>query len=82
MKLSRDTPPAFLACGEEDRPEIAQGLPELYLALTRAGASAELHIFAGAGHGFGIRDSNRPPVSDWPQLFHEWLAASGFLSHN
>jgi acetyl esterase/lipase len=79
MKLSRDTPPAFLACGEKDRPEISQGLPELFLALERAGVSAELHIFSGVGHGFGIRDSSRPPVSDWPQLFRDWLAASGFL---
>jgi acetyl esterase/lipase len=79
MKLSKDTPPAFLACGEKDRPEISQGLPELYLALQRAGVSTELHIFAGAGHGFGIRESNHPPVSGWPQLFHDWLASSGFL---
>jgi acetyl esterase/lipase len=79
IKLSKDTPPAFLACGEKDRPEISQGLPELYLALHRAGVSTELHIFAGAGHGFGIRESNQPPVSGWPQLFHDWLASSGFL---
>jgi acetyl esterase/lipase len=56
MKLSKDTPPAFLACGENDRQNIAQGLPELYLALKRAGASAELHVYAGVGHGFGLRD--------------------------
>jgi acetyl esterase/lipase len=79
IKLSKDTPPAFLVCGEKDRPEISQGLPELYLALQRAGVSTELHIFAGAGHGFGIRESNQPPVSGWPQLFHDWLASSGFL---
>jgi endo-1,4-beta-xylanase len=79
LSLSAETPPAFLACGENDRPDIAQGLPELYLALKRAGVSAELHVFAGAGHGFGLRESNRAPVSEWPQLFLEWLDAQGFL---
>jgi acetyl esterase/lipase len=79
MSLSAETPPAFLACGENDRPEIARGLPELYLALQRAGVSAELHVYAGVGHGFGVRESNRPPVSDWPRLFLQWLDVQGLL---
>jgi len=37
MALSKDTPPAFLACGEKDRQNISQGLPELYLAMKKAG---------------------------------------------
>ncbi len=73
MKVSKETPAAFLACGEDDRPEIAQGLPELYLALKRASVSAELHVYAGVGHGFGIRQNNGPAVSLWPQLFLDWL---------
>ncbi len=81
MRLSAETPPAFLVCGEKDRPDVAQGLPELYLALKRAGVSAELHVYAGVGHGFGVRESNRPPVSEWTQLFLEWLDAQGFLKH-
>ncbi|HTW58986.1 MAG TPA: alpha/beta hydrolase [Terriglobales bacterium] len=77
--FSKDTPPAFLVCGEDDRPDISQGLAELYLALKRAGVSAELHIFARTGHGFGLRARNRPPVSEWPQLFVDWLDVQGFL---
>jgi acetyl esterase/lipase len=73
LKLSKETPPAFLVCGEDDRQDIAQGLPELYLALKRAGVSAELHVYAGVGHGFGIRESNGTAVSGWPQRFLEWL---------
>jgi acetyl esterase/lipase len=75
LKISSNTPPAFLVCGENDRPDIALGLPELYLAMKRAGVFAELHVYAGVGHGFGLRRSNPFPVSDWPQLFVEWLAA-------
>jgi acetyl esterase/lipase len=79
MKLSIETPPAFLVGGELDRPEIAQGLPRLYLSLKQAGVSTELHVLARTGHGFGVRPSNRPPVSDWPQLFLEWLDVQGML---
>jgi len=79
MKLSKDTPPAFLLCGEDDRPGISEGLPELYLALKRAGVSAELHVFAGTGHGFGVRESNHGPVGGWLELFYGWLGERGFL---
>lgn len=79
MNLSNQTPPAFLLCGENDRENISQGLPELYLALKKAGVSAELHVYAGIGHGFGMRDRNKGAIAGWPARFHEWLAAGGFL---
>jgi endo-1,4-beta-xylanase len=79
MNLSKQTPPAFLLCGENDRENISQGLPELYLALKKAGVSAELHVYAGVGHGFGMRDRNKGAIAGWPARFHEWLDASGFL---
>ena len=78
MKLSKDTPPAFLACGENDRQNISQGLPELYLAMKRAGASAELHVYASVGHGFGLRETLKGAVSTWPVRFREWLDVRGF----
>jgi endo-1,4-beta-xylanase len=71
--LSKDTPPAFLACGENDRQNISQGLPELYLAFKRAGASAELHVYAGVGHGFGLRSTTRGAVSGWIDRLRDWL---------
>jgi endo-1,4-beta-xylanase len=79
MKLSKETPPAFLACGENDRQNISQGLPELYLAMKRAGASAELHVFSGVGHGFGLRETLKGEVSGWLVRFHEWLGVRGLL---
>jgi acetyl esterase/lipase len=81
LKISADTPPSYLACGENDRPDIAQGLPELYLALKRAGVSAELHVYAATGHDFGIRATHRPPSSEWPNQFLRWLAVEGFLKN-
>lgn len=81
LNLSKETPPAFLVCGENDRLTPADRLTNLYLALKHADVSAELHIFAHAEHGFGIRDSNPPPVSDWPQLLLEWLGAQGMLKN-
>ncbi|MEZ5351780.1 MAG: alpha/beta hydrolase fold domain-containing protein [Bryobacteraceae bacterium] len=77
MPLSKDTPPAFLVCGENDRRNISQGLPELYLAFKRADASAEIHVYAGVGHGFGLRDRTRGPVAGWLGRFYEWMGPKG-----
>jgi endo-1,4-beta-xylanase len=78
-RLTAETPRAFLACGGQDRPDISQGLAELYLAFARLHVPVELHIFAGVGHGFGIRKSNPKPVADWPELFLEWMGGQGLL---
>jgi dienelactone hydrolase len=80
-RLTADTPRAFLACGGNDRPDISQGLADFYLALSRLHVPTELHIFAGIGHGFGIRKTNTPPVSEWPSLFLDWMNAQGLLKH-
>lgn len=77
--FTKETPPTFLLCGEDDRPNISQAVPELYLALRRAGASAEIHIFSGVGHGFGLRFSNRGSVSEWPSFVLAWMDTKGFL---
>jgi acetyl esterase/lipase len=78
LVYSREAPPAFLLCGDGDTPVISQGLAELYLAMRRAGIHAELHIYAGVGHGFGLRSSNEGPVAAWPQRFVDWLASTKF----
>jgi endo-1,4-beta-xylanase len=78
--FSAATPPAFLLAGDQDRPQVSEGLADLYLAMKRGGGSAELHLLAGVAHGFGIRESNSPDVNIWPTLFYNWLSAKGFLT--
>jgi endo-1,4-beta-xylanase len=80
MEPLPDTPPAFLLCGSDDQPAISQGLAELYLRLRRAGARAELHIYDGVGHGFGMRAGNTGPVAAWPLRFLEWLHEQGLAT--
>lgn len=79
LNWSEGTPPVFLACGENDSPAISEGVLGLYSAVRHAGGSAEMHILAGVGHGFGIRDNNPPAVANWPSLFFEWLVARRIL---
>jgi len=76
---SKDSPPAFLACGYNDRPDISEGLATVYLKFKQAGVPADLHIYSNTGHGFGLRANNQKPSGNWIVRFDEWLADSGFL---
>jgi len=76
----KDSPPAFLACAYGDRPDISEGLAEVYLRFKKAGVPAELHIYSNGGHGFGLRATNRTALGGWPVRFQEWLDDRGFLA--
>jgi hypothetical protein len=42
--------------------------------------SAELHVYAKAGHGFGLRERNAAnPSNAWIQRFEEFLGVQGML---
>ena len=75
------TPPAFLVCGFNDRQNISEGLPNLYLQLKKANVQTELHVYSDTGHGFGFRPTSQAPVAGWPARFAEWLDHSGFLKN-
>ena len=79
LSVSKDEPSAFLLCGANDRAGISEGLPELFLQLKHAGVPAELHVYTGVGHGFGIRSTNTGAIAGWPDRFLEWLRTLGFL---
>lgn len=79
LRISAATPPAFLLCGADDQAAISSGLAGLYLAMRRAGAKAELHIYDGVGHGFGLRADNVGPAATWPQRLLEWLDQQGLM---
>lgn len=76
---TKETPPVFLACAYNDRPDIGEGLAEVYLRFKRAAVPAELHIYATGGHGFGLRDKSHRPVDAWAERFLEWMTESGFV---
>ena len=79
MEAVKNAPPVFIAGGFKDVPNIAEGMAQVYIKYKQAGIPAELHIYSGAGHGFGISKKNQGPVSHWPERFMEWLADIGIL---
>jgi acetyl esterase/lipase len=77
LPISKETPPMFLVHAAND-PIKADNSIVLFQALQRAGVSAELHVYATGGHGFGLRASEHPS-STWPQRCGEWLRSQGLL---
>lgn len=80
IQPTTNSPPAFLACGFKDRPDISEGLAQVYLRFKAVKVPCELHIYSGAGHGFGYRPSKNNPSNAWLTRFEEWLADSNLLA--
>ncbi|HET6247976.1 MAG TPA: alpha/beta hydrolase [Tepidisphaeraceae bacterium] len=75
--ITAKTPQIFIAGAGDDRVTNV-GSPVFFLALKKAGVSAEMHLYAVGGHGFGLRPSAHP-CSTWPARCEEWMKSQGLL---
>jgi acetyl esterase/lipase len=84
VRLWPDGAPGSVGNTEADRPSITDRVvpPEnsvsFYLALRKAGVSAEMHIYEKGPHGFGLAPQD-PVLSSWPVRCEAWLRAKGWL---
>jgi acetyl esterase/lipase len=69
------TPPTFLIQAEDDPIKVENAL-HYYEALKQVDVSAEMHLYAHGGHGFGLRPT-RLPITHWPDLAAAWMHALG-----
>lgn len=78
LALSKETPPLFMLVGGDD--PLSVPLANFYVACRKAGVSAEMHVYAGIGHGFGIQDKNPHNLATWPDRFRAWLVDRKFVA--
>jgi acetyl esterase/lipase len=50
-----------------------------FIALQKAGVSAEMHLYPHGGHAFGLRPT-KYPITRWPELVETWLKTIGMIS--
>jgi acetyl esterase/lipase len=74
--VGAQTPPAFLCGAYDDGFHLTTPMVHYYIKLADAGVPTEMHIYAQGGHGFGIREQNKP-VYSWMPLFATWLGTLG-----
>jgi acetyl esterase/lipase len=73
-----DAPPMFVAAATDDQLGLAPDSVALYEKWTGAHKSAELHMYAKGGHGFGMRKQDLP-TDHWIDRFADWLEVQGWL---
>jgi acetyl esterase/lipase len=66
-----NTPPSFILQAEDD-PVHVENAVVYFLQLKNAKVSAELHVYAQGGHGYGLRRTELP-VTTWPKEVETWL---------
>lgn len=54
----------------------------LFVDALRASIPVDAHLFAHAEHGAGLAEGIEgiPEESAWPEMFHQWLTAQGFIA--
>ena len=78
ITVPTDAMPLFSMVADNDV-LAATGCVNLYAAWRAAGHSAELHIYAKGGHGFGMRQRGLP-VDTWIERLYDWLTGQGLLT--
>jgi dienelactone hydrolase len=76
--IPADAPPLFIAAASNDEYNLQFAAVSLYTAWVTAKHTAELHIYAQGGHGFGLRKQGLP-TDTWTDRFIEWMGLQGFL---
>lgn len=78
LPIPANTPPIFLAHTSDDNISDPGNSALMYLALLRAKAPVELHIYVTGDHDFGVRQNGNLPES-WTTLCVKWLQSRQLL---
>jgi acetyl esterase/lipase len=76
--VPEDAPPLFIVCAANDPLVPPVNSAKLFIQWKEAGKSAELHIYAKGGHGFGMLKQGLP-TDHWIDRFGDWLELEGLL---
>jgi len=77
-EVPKDAPPLFALAASDDPLGLADHSVQLYSKWLAAKKSAELHMYAKGGHGFGMKTQNKPS-DHWIEIFGQWLDGQGLL---
>lgn len=79
IKVTEKSPPMCLVHAHDDKGVTSSSSSALlYLEYKKLNLSAELHIYAKGGHGFGMKQSELPTAT-WSIRVGEWMKSMGWL---
>ena len=77
--VSAQTPPAFIYHTTDDDTVPVDASVTFYRAVSIAGGSAEMHVFAKGRHGSGLGLGDAA-LDLWPTLLEAWMRGHGWLT--
>ena len=77
LRVTRQTPPAFLVHAGDDKAVPVGNSIAYYQALIRNNIPAEMHIYQAGGHGFGM--NNKTTTDQWTERLKNWLRVNKLL---
>lgn len=77
LLVDANTPPTFLVHATDDNAVPVMNSVKYYEALIQHKVSAEMHIYKGGGHGFGMH--NPTTRDNWMNLCRHWMESMQWL---
>ena len=78
LQVNADTPPTFLVHASDDKAVPPANSIVFFQQLIKHNVPAELHIYEGGGHGFGI--NNPTTDEEWMDTLRNWLVSRQLLN--
>lgn len=78
LQVTKNTPPTFLVHASDDNGVRSENSVVFYQHLVKNKVPAELHIYQGGGHGFGL--NNKTTKDNWIERCEAWLSMNGWLN--
>jgi acetyl esterase/lipase len=72
--VNSNTPPTFLAHATDDPTVPVSESIDFYTALNKNNVPAEIHVYEKGGHGFALREIDKP-VNNWAKSCIDWLTS-------
>lgn len=77
LQVNGNTPPTFLVHASDDDAVKVENSILFYQHLLQYKIPAELHIYQGGGHGFGL--NNKTTTDKWIERCKSWMEGNGWL---
>lgn len=77
LQVTPRTPPTFLVHATDDDVVPVLNSVKFYEALAKNNVAAEMHIYNGGGHGFGLNNSTTN--GKWMTLCKQWMESMGWI---
>lgn len=79
VTISAEAPPTLIIHAMDDSVDDIRQPMAYALALNDAGVPVDMRLYARGGHAFGMRPTNDPITTDWPEQVRSWLLGLGVL---